>query len=125
MSVQNSSVLRIFSNSIDPFAKNHSTFSTTQLQNKLNLYFFLSKKTTLYLNSEYYYFASKRSLPDNYYFGDLGIKFNYKKIDLELACNNITNNRYFVMQSLSDNFKAITQTQIRPRTLILKCYFKF
>ncbi len=125
MSVQNNSIFNFFSNSIEPFTKSRSAFSSFQFQEKLKLYFFLSKKTILYFNSEYYSFSGKNSVSNNYYFGDAGIKFTYKKIDLELACNNITNNKYFIMQSVSDNFKEITQTQIRTRTLILKCYFKF
>lgn len=125
MSVQNISTLNIFSNSIESFAKNNSYFSTLQFQESLKLSFSLSKKTTLNLNSEYYYFGSKWSQSNNYYFGDVVIKRSWQKIDFELGLNNITNNKYFKMQSLSNNYETVTQTQIRQRTLVLKGYFKF
>ncbi|HEY5464264.1 MAG TPA: carboxypeptidase-like regulatory domain-containing protein [Hanamia sp.] len=125
LSVQNNAVFNIFSNTIKPFTKNSSAFSSMQFQEKLNLYFFLSKKTSLYFNSEYYNLWNKASGSNQYYFGDAGIKFTYKKTDFELGCNNITNNKYFTMFSLSDNMRQTTQTQIRPRTLMIKCYFKF
>lgn len=125
MSVQNNSVLSIFSNFIDPFTKNSSSSSISQFQESLKLFFFLSKKTTLNFNSEYYNFGGKKSQSNSYYFGDAGIKFSHKKIDLELGCNNITNNKYFTMLSLFDNFKVTTQTRIRQRALMVKCYFKF
>lgn len=125
LSLQNNAVFNIFSNTVKPLATNSITFSSYQFQEKLNLSFFLSKKTTLYFNSEYYNFWNRVSISNQYYFGDIGIKFTFKKTDLELGCNNIINNKYFTMYSISDNLKQSTRTEIRPRSLILKCYFKF
>ena len=125
LSLGSNSILKIFTNSNKLISKKESNFSAFQFQQNLKVSFLLSSKATIYLNSEYYSFWDKKLSPNSFYFGDAGVKLTYHKIDLELACNNLTNNKSFIAQSLSSNFKQITQTEIRRRTLILKCYFKF
>lgn len=125
ISLGSNSILKIFTNSNKPLSKKESNFSAFQFQQNLKVSFFLSNKATIYLNSEYYNFWDKKLSLNSFYFGDAGIKLTYHKIDVELACNNLTNNKSFIAQSISNNFKQITQTEIRRRTLILKCYFKF
>ena len=125
MSLEGNSIFKIFTNTAEPTNKTSSSFSIFQFEQNLKISFFITNKTTLYFNSEYYKLGDKQSLNNNYYFSDIGMKSAFKKIDWELNCNNITNNTLYTSVLLFNNLKQITQTQIRARTLIVKVFFKF
>jgi len=55
----------------------------------------------------------------------VGVRYKYKKLDLEIGCDNIANKKNFILNTISNNISQRTETLLRGRTLMLKSYFKF
>jgi len=58
------------------------------------------------------------------YFADAGVRFKYKKWDLELAMNNLFNAKQYVSASYSDINTYYYSYDLRPASVLLKARFK-
>ena len=99
--------------------------STNRFQQFLKLYFYLSKKSTLYFNNELYKVWDNKNNKGTCFFGDLGFKQKFKHTDLEFTWNNFTNSRNYTTINNSENFKQINTYKIRPTNFMIKYYFNF
>ncbi len=99
--------------------------ATNRLQQFLRLYFYLSKKSTLYFNNELYKVWDNKNNKGNYFFGDVGFKQKFKKTEVEIEWANFTNSKTYVTINNSENLKQINTYNIRPTNLIIKFYFNF
>lgn len=99
--------------------------STNHFHLLAKLYFYLSKKSTLYFNNDYYKVWDNKNNKRNNFFGDIGFKQKFKKTDVEIEWSNVTNTKtYYSIYNL-DNLKEINKYNIRPTSLMLKFYFNF
>lgn len=125
MSVENSSNLNYSKNEIQTSTNPVHTVSFFQLRQEMKLYFFLPKNRIIYFNSSYYKLWDNASKSNNYFFGDIGVKQKLKKIDFQLELKNIANLNTYTTIFLTDNLRQVTQTQIRPRSVLIQCFFNF
>jgi hypothetical protein len=58
------------------------------------------------------------------YFADAGVKYKYKKWDLELDVNNLFNTKQYVSASYSDISMYCYSYDLRPASVLLKARFK-
>ena len=99
--------------------------STNHLTLSANFYFYLSEKSTLYFNNNYYNVSDNKNNKRNNFFADIGFKQKFKKTDLEIVWSNITNTRTYYSIYNAGNLKEINKYNIRPTSLMLKYYFNF
>jgi hypothetical protein len=99
--------------------------SANHLHLLAKFYFYLSKKSTLNFNNNYYKVSDNKNNKRNNFFEDIGFKQKFKKTDLEIVWSNITNIKtYYTIHNL-DNLREINRYNIRPTSLMLKYYFNF
>lgn len=123
--IESNTMAAFLFNRVNTSTNSSNTLSSSHFEQKLKLNLNFSKGASLFLNNDYYVFSNKNVPANAYYFLDMGIKFTYKKIDWEITCANITDNRNFIVSTIETNFIEKIQTPIRPRELLLKVYFKF
>ena len=99
--------------------------STNHLKQDLKIYFFTSKKSTLYFNNEFYKVWDNKNNKANYFFGDVGYKMKFKKADVEIEWSNFTNNKTYITINNAENLKQINTYKIRAANLMVKFYFSF
>ena len=87
---------------------------------KINV--FPMKTLTINLNFEHRYNSAAN--PQYTYFADAGIKFKYKKWDLELVMNNLFNAKQYVSASYNDISTYYYSYNLRPASVLLKARFK-
>jgi hypothetical protein len=124
LSFQNSSTVNIFSNSNELINQPKLSFSNYQFNDNFKIFYDLTKKMNLNFTTDYYNFWGGNSKANNYLFADAGIKYKFRKFDVEINYTNITNNRYFTIASLKGNSQSTTKIAIRPASVLLKVYFK-
>ncbi len=104
---------------------NSSKNSFVNFTQFLRTYFFLTKNSSLFFNSEFYSIGKKNGNTQNYIFGDIGFTQKFKKNDIEMIWSNITNNKSFTSISNNQNFQLINFYNIRPSNILIKFNFKF
>lgn len=124
LSFQNSSTVNIFSNSNELINQPKLSFSNYQFNDNFKIFYDLTKKMNLNFTTDYYNFWGGNFKTNNYLFADAGIKYKFRKFDVEINYTNITNNRYFTIASLKGNSQSTTKIAIRPSSVLLKVYFK-
>jgi len=124
LSFEGGSELSYYNNILDEDGKNNSSFDYLQLRDDLKLNFLLTKKLSLYFNSLWYGFSETKNI-QGYYFGDIGLRNKLKKVDLQMTIMNIANVDSYNTLSVYSTNKISTQTRIRPRALMVQCYFNF
>jgi hypothetical protein len=84
---------------------------------------FISKMITVNLSAEHQY---NSAVVDNRHtsFADAGIKFNYKKLDLELEYNNIFNSKQYISASYNEISSYYYSYKLRPASILLRARFK-
>lgn len=125
VAVDNEAGLRMFRNCIERINKNKVQFSASRFHDFLRINFSVNNKWAIYSNTEFYKIWDKTSNANSYLFTDFGIRYKYKKLDLEMGCDNIANNKNFILKTISNNMIQHTETLVRGRTWMLKSYFKF
>ncbi len=98
---------------------------TNRFQQFVKLYFYPSKKSTIYFNNELYKVWDNKNNKGNYYFGDIGFKQKFKKTDIEIEWTNIGNSKNYTTINNNQNLKQISLYQIRPTNVMVKFYFNF
>lgn len=121
----NDAGFRIVNNSIEQIGKRKINFSAFRFQDFLTLNFTINKKVAAYSNTEFYKIWDRTSNANSYLFTDLGVRYKYKKFDLEIGCNNIADNKSFIVKTISNNIAQHTETLLRGRTWMFKSFFKF
>ena len=124
LAVDNEAGLQIFNNSIERIDKSKVRFSAFRFHDFLRINLSVNKKVTVYFNTEVYKIWDKSLNANSYLFADLGMRYKYKKLDLEIGCDNIADNRNFILKTIANNMAQRTETLLRGRTLMLKSYFK-
>jgi hypothetical protein len=122
LSLEAGSTLSYYNNILDEDGKSSRSFDYLQLQSDLKLNFILAKNATLYFNSLWCRISDPVT-QQGYYFGDIGLRRKFKKIDMQVALINIANVDRYNTLSVYSTSKIYTQVRIRPRTLMLGCYF--
>ncbi len=115
----------LFQNEIKQTSLTSSPSATNRLQQFLRLYFYLSKKSTLYFNNELYKVWDNKNNKGSYFFGDIGFKQKFKKTELEIEWSNFTNSKTYVTINNAENLKQINTYNIRPTNIMVKFYFNF
>lgn len=87
--------------------------------------FFLSKKTTLFFNNEFYKVSGDNLQIKNYFFTDIGATRKFRNTDVDLVWSNVTNNKTFSTINNNDNFKQVNFYNIRPVNILIKFSFNF
>jgi CarboxypepD_reg-like domain len=124
-SIETNTKYDFFQNKITQSSFSSSPSITNRLQQFVRLYFYLSKKSTLYFNNELYNVWDDKNNKGNYFFGDMGLKQKFKRVELEIEWSNITNSKTYVTINNSENLKQINTYNIRPTNLMIKLYFNF
>lgn len=96
---------------------------TNHLHLLARLYFYFSKKSTIYFNNDFYKVWDNKNNKGDNFFGDIGFKQKFKKTDLEIEWSNVTNTKTYFTIYNSDNLQQINTYNIRPANLMLKFYF--
>lgn len=96
-----------------------------KMQQNLKLYFYLNKKTTLFISNDFYNISDKEGSNNNYLFSDIGLKLKLKKSNLEFTCANIANTKYYTSIIVNNSQKQSVQQEIRPINFIAKYFFNF
>lgn len=123
LSIDANSKINIFKNRIKEFNSSYNTNST--FIQSLKSYFFVTKKTTLFFNSEFYKIDGGNQNQQNYFFADIGATKKFKNTDVEIVWSNITSNKTFTTINNNDNFKQINIYNIRPANVLVKFSFRF
>lgn len=124
-SFETNSKYDFFKNEISQSSLISSPSATNRLQQFLRLYFYPSKKSTLYFNNELYSVWDSKNNKGNYFFGDVGLKQKFRKTELEIEWSNFTNSKTYVTINNSENLKQINTYNIRPTNVMVKFYFNF
>lgn len=95
------------------------------VQNNSRFYFFLTKKISTSLNTDYFYFSDNQNKHSSYLFFDAGIRYKYNRWDTEISITNITNNKMYSTALLKKNINQMYSYTIRPANVLLKLYFSF
>ncbi len=82
--------------------------------------------TALVLSTElnHYYKSTREHSERSSWFGNLGVKYKFKNVDLMLDWTNIFNTKQFITQTYDDAGRYYTQYQIRPSEIMLRLRFK-
>jgi hypothetical protein len=115
----------LFQNKINQTSFSSNPSITNRLQQFIKLYFYVSKKSTLYFNNELYNVWDNKNSKGNYFFGDVGFKQKFKKTELEIEWSNFSNSKTYVTINNSENLKQINTYNIRPTNVMVKFYFNF
>ena len=89
---------------------------------ELKIGFYPIKTLTFNFSFEHQYNSAAN--PRYTYFSDAGVKFKYKKWDLEMALNNLFNAKQYVSASYNDVSAYFYSYDLRPASVLLKARFK-
>ena len=94
---------------------------------KFSLNYFPLDKWMISIATEHYYFYSQFVSSSNYIFGDMNLRYKFKKskIDLELTLQNIFNTKSFIVAALISNVETVSSYKLRPRQILFKLNFSF
>ncbi|MDR2651854.1 MAG: carboxypeptidase-like regulatory domain-containing protein [Prevotellaceae bacterium] len=85
---------------------------------------FITKMITVNMNVEHQYNSAVIDNNRHTSFADAGIKFRYKKLDLELEYNNIFNSKRYISASYNDISSYYYSYNLRPASVLLRARFK-
>lgn len=109
-------------------SKVQTTIEKTNTDNTsfLDLDLIFSKKLSLQIKNEHYYF-SRLSNNKHYYFSDINAQYIIKEnaLKVKLTYNNIWNTNNFANYYISDTNISSTNYRLLPRYLLLKIDFRF
>ncbi len=95
------------------------------LGQQLSTYIAVNKRLNLSWQLEHTYNETSQNNAVNMLFADMGITYKFDKMDVELNCNNIFNERSYSYSIVSDLDTYFYQYRIRPRSVILIVSFRF
>ena len=123
LSLESNSKIDIFRNRIKEI---NATYNTTMnFTQTIKSYFFVTPKTILSFNTEFYNFGDRNKKQPNYFFADLTATKKFKNTDIELLWSNITANKSFISTNINNNFKQLNFYTIRPANILVKFSFRF
>lgn len=123
--IENTTSLLNSRSKIFQYAKDASVFTNFNIQNNTKLNFFFTEKIYGSLGAGYYNFSDNQHKHSSYLFLDAGLRYKYKRLDIESTLTNISNNKTFNTSSLSNNIGQQYSYKIRPLNFFLKTYFSF
>jgi hypothetical protein len=88
----------------------------------LGINIFPTKQITVNFNAEHQYNSASNVRYTT--FADAGVKYKYKKFDLELEYSNIFNSKQYVSASYSETSTYYYSYNLRPASILLKARFK-
>jgi hypothetical protein len=102
-----------------------SNFPTIKTQTqRAQLNFFPAKGFTINMGYEHFYNNTIASGNRILNFADVGVKFKFKKIELNLEYSNILNAKEYVSASYDDISTFYSAYQLRPAQILMKVRFK-
>ncbi|HZW69772.1 MAG TPA: hypothetical protein VFF57_02805, partial [Hanamia sp.] len=102
-----------------------SNFPTIKTQTqRVQLNFFPAKRFTINMGYENFYNNTIASGNRILNFADVGVKFKFKKIELNLEYTNILNAKQYVSASYDDISTFYSAYQLRPAQILIKVRFK-
>ncbi len=99
-----------------------SPISTMSHKPSINL--FPVKGLNIYLGYEYFYNNAIMEGSRHMSFGDIGIRYNWKKAEVRLDYTNIFNTRRYVSASYSETSRYYYAYELRPAEVLVKVKFK-
>jgi hypothetical protein len=107
--------------------KTLKTNSFTDNMTFMDLTFAFTKKFTVQIQTERYYFGNLDKENNKYYFMDLDARYVVKenKLTFSLSGNNILNTKTFRNYSISDISISKTEYRLQPRYVLLKMEYRF
>lgn len=123
--------------SVDYTINYSKLFSKSQLQQRslvvknvnqrVDINYLFAEKLILKVSSEHYYLQNNISFASNYFFGDMGIRYKFKKsgTDFDISFQNIFNSKEFASSSISNNIETVSIITLRPRQVNFKVGFTF
>lgn len=124
-SFESTSTLNYFMSTINRKSYAGNNFSFFQFQEDIKTNFFLTKNKIVSAVITSSSFWDNLSEKRNYYFANIGFRQKFRKIELQFELRNITNVITYRTAYLLSNMQQVTETQIRPRSFFVQCYFNF
>ena len=125
LSIDNTFIYTKYKNKLKSNLTEYNPIVTSMFQEKLRASFFVTDKFFMFMNTDFYQNKGTNSVSRNYFFGDVGINYKFKKLSVEATFNNISNTKMYETIQLDANYRQNTEYDLRPRYLLIRSYFNF
>lgn len=86
------------------------------------IWIFPTKRLSINFNVDYQYY--REAVQRNTVFADALARYRFKKVELELECNNLFNAKNYMAISKTNMSTFISRYELRPVNALLKVRFK-